>query len=248
MEVTSSARRRDLALAICAAGVLVAWFALEPAGLLVTVAAICIWLGWQAGLAGIAATGLLWTAILFARAPLARTVSSSWPFPRRCRGDMAAGPGLPVGEFVDALDQHSQRTRRGYSGPWLDRLSGWAPSLHQPGGSRVHRRYRRRDAQDDGERSQSTGAMDPSRRCGTEPGELGPRPEDWRASDRRAAGFALRRRLSVVSRNGCPVAGQARADHRLVWPTEDITDQGRRRKPCARASGSFGCWSIRFPP
>jgi PAS domain S-box-containing protein len=68
--VTSSVQRRLLALAICAAGLLMAWFALEPAGLLVAVAAICIWLGWQAGLGAIAVTGALWTGILISRAPL----------------------------------------------------------------------------------------------------------------------------------------------------------------------------------
>ena len=70
MGITSPKHRRALALAIGGAGVLMAWAALEPAGLLVTVAAVCIWLSWQAGLAAIAATSLLWTAILFWRGPI----------------------------------------------------------------------------------------------------------------------------------------------------------------------------------
>ncbi len=48
-----------------------AWFLLEPIGLLVTVAVVCIWLGWEAGLAAIVVAGILWTAILFSRGPLA---------------------------------------------------------------------------------------------------------------------------------------------------------------------------------
>lgn len=70
MEVNSPILRRTLAIAIIALGVLIAWFMLEPVGLLVVVAAVCIWLGWEAGLVAIAATGLLWTLILILRAPL----------------------------------------------------------------------------------------------------------------------------------------------------------------------------------
>ena len=70
MEVTSSIGRRVLALVCVAAGLLAAWFAGEPSGLLVVVAAACIWLGWQTGLVAIAITAILWTAVVFWRAPL----------------------------------------------------------------------------------------------------------------------------------------------------------------------------------
>ncbi|QDZ10725.1 hypothetical protein FPZ08_08145 [Devosia ginsengisoli] len=49
---------------------LVAWFMLEPVGLLVVVAAICIWLGWEAGLVSFGMATLLWISILILRAPL----------------------------------------------------------------------------------------------------------------------------------------------------------------------------------
>lgn len=110
MEVTSPLYRRALALAICGAAVLVAWFALDPSWLLVAVAALCMWLGWEAGLVAIAVTGLLWTAILFSHAPLGM--------------DDAAGIGLFVAaagaiwlliqvfrtaSLSDALDQDTKK-------------------------------------------------------------------------------------------------------------------------------------------
>jgi PAS domain S-box-containing protein len=110
MEATSPLYRNALALVICCAGVLAAWFALNSSGLLVVVAAMCIWLGWEAGLAAIAVTGILWTAILFFRAPLTM--------------DDAVGIGLFLGaaaaiwllvqvfrtySLSDALDQDARR-------------------------------------------------------------------------------------------------------------------------------------------
>ena len=70
MELTSPIHRRYLALAVCVVGVLVAWFALEPAGLLVVVAVICIWLGAGIGVVAIAATGVLWLGVLLLQPPL----------------------------------------------------------------------------------------------------------------------------------------------------------------------------------
>ncbi len=55
MELTSTKQRRAVAGAIGAASVLLALFAGEPSGLLVAIAAICICVGWKAGLVAIAA-------------------------------------------------------------------------------------------------------------------------------------------------------------------------------------------------
>jgi hypothetical protein len=71
MDLTSPTVRRALALAIAVAGILVAWFALEPVGLLVAVTAICIWLRGRADLAAVAAGTAIWAAILFLRLPIA---------------------------------------------------------------------------------------------------------------------------------------------------------------------------------
>jgi len=70
MEVASPILRRTLSIAIIGAGLLVAWFLLEPVGLLVVVTAVCIWLGWEAGLAAIGVTAALWALVLMLRAPL----------------------------------------------------------------------------------------------------------------------------------------------------------------------------------
>ncbi|MGX5804908.1 PAS domain-containing sensor histidine kinase [Bradyrhizobium sp. Arg314] len=68
MELTSSHQRRVVAAAIGAASVLLAWFAHEPSGLLVAVAAVCICVGWKVGLASVAAASLLAAVILLSRA------------------------------------------------------------------------------------------------------------------------------------------------------------------------------------
>src|SRR5215212_5575905 len=59
MELTSTRQRRVVAGAIGAAAVLLALFAGEPSGLLVAIAVMCICVGWQAGLAAVAAGSLL---------------------------------------------------------------------------------------------------------------------------------------------------------------------------------------------
>jgi PAS domain S-box-containing protein len=64
MELTSMTQRRAVAGAIGAGTVLLALFAGEPSGLLVAIAAICICVGWKAGLAAIAAGSLLSAVIL----------------------------------------------------------------------------------------------------------------------------------------------------------------------------------------
>jgi PAS domain S-box-containing protein len=70
MEIGPSIVHRSLAFFICVAGLVVAWIAFEPAGLLVAVAALCIWLGWQEGLGSIALTGGFWAGIVFWNMPL----------------------------------------------------------------------------------------------------------------------------------------------------------------------------------
>ena len=65
MELTSTKQRRAVALAISAASVLLALFVNEPSGLLVAVAAVCICIGWEAGLVAVAAAGLVMSVILF---------------------------------------------------------------------------------------------------------------------------------------------------------------------------------------
>jgi PAS domain S-box-containing protein len=69
MEVFSTRLRRFLALTAVVAGLLLAWLAFEPSGLLVVVVAMCIWLGWHAGLASIAVASLFWSGILLSRLP-----------------------------------------------------------------------------------------------------------------------------------------------------------------------------------
>src|SRR5215470_13746787 len=54
MELTSTIQRRVVAIAVSAAGVLLALLSNEPSGLLVAIAAVCICVGWKAGLAAIA--------------------------------------------------------------------------------------------------------------------------------------------------------------------------------------------------
>jgi len=68
MIVTSSIVRRNLAIAIAASGVLLAWATSEPASLLASVAAICISFGWKPGLAAVAAAGPVAYAIQYSRA------------------------------------------------------------------------------------------------------------------------------------------------------------------------------------
>ena len=68
MELTSSKQRRAVAGAIGAASVLLALFADEPSGLLVAIAAVCICVGWKAGLVAIAAGSLLSSVILLSPA------------------------------------------------------------------------------------------------------------------------------------------------------------------------------------
>src|SRR5262245_17216819 len=64
MELTSTKQRRAVAAVISAAGVLLALLANEPSGLLLAIAAVCICVGWQAGLAAIALGGLLSSLML----------------------------------------------------------------------------------------------------------------------------------------------------------------------------------------
>jgi PAS domain S-box-containing protein len=68
MELTSSHQRRVVAAAIGAVSVLLAWFAHEPSGLLVAVTAVCICVGWKAGLTAVAAASLLSAVILISPA------------------------------------------------------------------------------------------------------------------------------------------------------------------------------------
>ncbi|MGX5850050.1 PAS domain-containing sensor histidine kinase [Mesorhizobium sp. PL10] len=68
MELTSSHQRRVVAAAIGAASVLLAWFAHEPSSLLVAVTAVCICVGWQAGLASVVVASLLAAVILLSPA------------------------------------------------------------------------------------------------------------------------------------------------------------------------------------
>jgi len=58
-------QRRTLAIAIAAAGALMAGICLEPSGLLIAVTAACICCGWKKGLVAVAAADLLAGAILF---------------------------------------------------------------------------------------------------------------------------------------------------------------------------------------
>lgn len=80
LEVTSSIVRRNLAIGIAVAGVLLAWVTSEPSSLLASVAAICICFGWRLGLAAVAAAGPVayaiqyWRADITAHSPLRLTV------------------------------------------------------------------------------------------------------------------------------------------------------------------------------
>ncbi|BCP55571.1 hypothetical protein K32_41880 [Kaistia sp. 32K] len=110
MEVTPSILHRSLALFLCVAGLVVALLAFEPAGLLVAVAALCIWLGWQEGLGAIAVTGCFWAAIVFWNLPLGPdslvqlgvylgAAAAIWLLVQIFRS----------ASLYDVLDQHSQR-------------------------------------------------------------------------------------------------------------------------------------------
>lgn len=69
MDLKSPAVRRTLALVIAVAGILIAWLALDAVGLLVGVAAMCIWLRARMGLLSVVAGSLIWGAILWIRPP-----------------------------------------------------------------------------------------------------------------------------------------------------------------------------------
>jgi PAS domain S-box-containing protein len=110
METTSSMLHRGLALAISIAGILVAWLAFEPMGLLLVVAAACVWFGWRGGLAAIAATALIWGVLLVSAVPLGTDSLA--------RFVLFIGAGISVLLLVhlfrtvnpsDVLDQESQR-------------------------------------------------------------------------------------------------------------------------------------------
>jgi PAS domain S-box-containing protein len=101
---------RGLALAISIAGILVAWLAFEPMGLLLVVAAACVWFGWRGGLAAIAATALIWGVLLLSAVPLGTDSLA--------RFVLFIGAGISVLLLVhlfrtvnpsDVLDQESQR-------------------------------------------------------------------------------------------------------------------------------------------
>lgn len=64
MKLTSTNQRRAVAAAISVAGVILALFASEPSGLLVAIAAVCICIGWQAGLAAIAVGAVLLSSLM----------------------------------------------------------------------------------------------------------------------------------------------------------------------------------------
>jgi PAS domain S-box-containing protein len=68
MMLTSTNQRRAVAAAISTASVGLAIYAKDPSGLLVAIAAVCICVGWQAGLASIAVCALPTTAILLSPA------------------------------------------------------------------------------------------------------------------------------------------------------------------------------------
>jgi PAS domain S-box-containing protein len=64
MKLTSTNQRRAVAAAISVVGVILALFANEPSGLLVAIAAVCICIGWQAGLAAIAVGAALLSSLM----------------------------------------------------------------------------------------------------------------------------------------------------------------------------------------
>jgi PAS domain S-box-containing protein len=68
MELASSMQRRAVAGAIGVASVGLSLFAGEPSALLVAIAAVCISIGWKAGLAAVGAGGVLAAAILLSPA------------------------------------------------------------------------------------------------------------------------------------------------------------------------------------
>lgn len=70
MDLKSPAVRRTLALVIAVAGILIAWFALDAVGLLVAVAAMCIWLRARMGFVAVVAGSLIWAGILLLRPPV----------------------------------------------------------------------------------------------------------------------------------------------------------------------------------
>jgi len=65
MELPSFVKRRTLAIAAGAAGVLLAGLTMQPSGLLIAVVAVCICLGWRHGLAALVGADLLAYAMLF---------------------------------------------------------------------------------------------------------------------------------------------------------------------------------------
>lgn len=108
MEITSPKHRRTLALAVAGAGVLTAWLALEPAGLLVAVTAIGVWRNGQAGLAAIAASGLFWVALLFWQGPVGtHDVIVTAVFLAAAGAILALVQAFRSGSLHDMLDQDS---------------------------------------------------------------------------------------------------------------------------------------------
>jgi len=71
MAVTSALLRRNLAIMVAVAGIVLAWFSGDPSPLVVTVAGVCLRFGDKVGLAVVAAVGLLAGAILFLQTPIA---------------------------------------------------------------------------------------------------------------------------------------------------------------------------------
>lgn len=71
MAVTSALLRRNLAIMVAVAGIVLAWFSGDPSPLVVTVAGVCLRFGDRVGLAVVAAVGLLAGAILFLQTPIA---------------------------------------------------------------------------------------------------------------------------------------------------------------------------------
>jgi PAS domain S-box-containing protein len=71
MEMRSAVLRRNLAVMVAAAGLLVAGLAADPSPLVVTVAGVCLRFGDRVGLAVVAAMGALAGAILFLQTPIA---------------------------------------------------------------------------------------------------------------------------------------------------------------------------------
>lgn len=70
MRVASTLFRRNLAVMVAIAGLVLAWLAADPSPLVVTVAAVCLRFGNKVGLAVVVAMGLLACGILFLQTPV----------------------------------------------------------------------------------------------------------------------------------------------------------------------------------